>query len=258
MKKALIKCIVLFAFLMVALPLQAHMLWLNADNYNPEVGEEVYLQIAFGHEYPVHQYIKPDRIRRIHVLDPDGKKIKPEKIFTSIYKFTPRKKGAYIAVVEYRHGFMTITEDGKHLLKSKQGVDNVKNSFQYIINAKALVVAGDSDKGLSQKAGEPLEIVPLQNPASLEKGAGLEAKVFFKDKALTGAMVQPVNTFYNEEKKPRWGASEISGKEGKVSVELDACGQWTLKSEHSVPYPDQEKADEYMYATTLTFGFECK
>ncbi len=258
MKKTIMIGFVLLAFSMVSLPLNAHMLWLNANNYTPEVGEDVYLQIGFGHEYPVHEYIKPDRIKRIYVLDPDGQEINPDKIFTSIYKFTPRKKGAYIAAVEYRPGFMTITKDGKHLLKSKEGIDNVKSSFQYVINAKALVLAGGSDKGLSRKTGSPLEIVPLQDPAHLVKGAGFDAKVIFKDKALPGAMVQPVNTFYNEEKEPRWGDNEISGKEGKVSVELNACGQWTLKSDYSVPYPDTSKADEYLYATTLTFGFDCK
>ncbi|MFO8055840.1 MAG: DUF4198 domain-containing protein [bacterium] len=254
MKKLFPAMLVLMAFLTVSVSAKAHMLWLNADNYTPAIGEDVYIQVGFGHEYPVHQHIKPDRIRRIYVIAPDGKEIELQKIFTSVYKFTPEKEGTYITVMQYKKGFMTITEDGKHLLKSKEGVDNVKSSFQYIINAKALVMVGGSDKGASRKTGVPLEIIPLTNPSALEEDKSFKAKVLLKDQALSGTMVEPVHTFENHEKDAKWEDSVITDKEGEVEVKINAAGQWTLKTDYSLPYPDKSKADEYQYATTITFG----
>jgi uncharacterized GH25 family protein len=254
MKRKLSVILIVSASLALSSFADAHMLWLNAKDYSPSVGEDVYVEIGFGHEFPCDEYIREGVTQRFFAVDPDGKEIELTRIFRMVYKFIPQKAGAYKIVMEYKPGFMTITKDHKHLLQTKKGVENVQTSFQYILNAKAVIIVGKKDKGLVNPAGETLEIIAMKSPADLREGDVLPVKVMFEGKPLAGAMAQALDVDHSSGKEQKWSQPMLTNQNGEALIKLDGKGQWIVKIEHSTPYPDKSEADEYSYRTTLTLS----
>ena len=64
---------------------QAHNLWLNPDNFFPEVGATVEIGIGWGHTYPatrMDQEIRDGQLESVQAVDPDGATLDLAKVLT--------------------------------------------------------------------------------------------------------------------------------------------------------------------------------
>jgi len=241
-------------FTLMAISAQAHMLWLNVSNYYPEVGDTVWVEIGWGHKYPRDQVIGEGLLEQVYAIGPRGEKIFLEKIFPSFYRFVPKLRGAYLIVAKLKPGFVSITTEG-HKLGNKKQLKNVVSCFKYIMGAKALIEVGEKSNAFSHMTGEPLEIIPLKDPANLKSGDILPLKILFEGKPLSKVNLQAIYTGYRTDKKHHWAIEEKSDPDGVVRIKLNAKGQWMFKVGHKTSYPDISEADQYMYTTTFTLGF---
>ncbi|MDL1981856.1 MAG: DUF4198 domain-containing protein [Deltaproteobacteria bacterium] len=240
--------------ILTATSTQAHMLWFNTNDYAPDPGETIWLEIGWGHKYPRHEAIKEGWIEDVYALTPNGKKIAVEKIFPAFYRFTPTVEGAYQIIAKLRSGFLSITTQG-HKLGSKKDVTDVVSCFQYIMNARALIEVGGKKDGFSRRSEELLEIIPLEDPASLKLGDILPLKIMFQGKPLAETKLQGIYSGFKADEKNHWAVEKDSDSQGVVQVKLTSKGQWMFKTNHKAPYPDKAEADEYSYSTSLTVGF---
>ena len=238
----------------VDVSVQAHMLWFNLSTYHPRPGETVWVEIGWGHKYPRDQVIGEGWLERVYAIDPRGERVSLQKIFPSFYRFVPTLRGAYLIVAELKSGFLSITTDG-HKLGNKKQFKNVVSCFKYVMNAKALIEVGGKSKGFSRTAGEPLEIIPLENPANLKPGDVMPLKILFKGKPLSKTNLQAIYAGYRTHEKHHWAVERRSDSNGVVRIKIKPGGQWMFKVSHKVPYPDISEADQYSYTTSLTMGF---
>ena len=254
MKKLGAIIVVSLLLILTATSTQAHMLWFNTNDYTPDPGKTVWLEIGWGHKYPRHEAINEGWIERVYALDPNGQEVAVEKIFPAFYRFTPTTKGTYRIIANLKSGFLSITEQG-HKLGSKKDVTDVVSCFQYIMNAKALIEVGGKKDGFSRRSEELLEIIPLKDPASLKLGDTLPLKIMFQGKPLAEIKLQGTYSGFKTDKKNPWAVEKNSDSQGVVQVKLTSKGQWLFKTNHKTPYPDKAEADEYSYSTSLTIGF---
>lgn len=113
-KVVLILLMVIFFVTGIVLTAHAHRLWINASNYFPSAGENVTIEIGFGHKYPNIE----ENIEHIFVLDPEGQELLLERIAPAKYRFLPKTKGHY-EVIGHRISFNTFT------IHSWKFVDNI-------------------------------------------------------------------------------------------------------------------------------------
>jgi uncharacterized GH25 family protein len=215
----------------------AHNLWLNPGDYFPEVGKTVEIGIGWGHKYPanrVDQEIKEGRVEAIKAVDPDGKIVDLSKVSAALYTLKIDKPGAWLVTARIKQGFFTKTPQGRKW-GDKKTVANAIKCTNFHIQAKTFLIAGNSDKSLTQTAGQPLEMVPLTNFQRMEPGDALSIKLLFDGKPLPDAKIRATYAgFEADDVAPHRSADKGSKGHGRhfpVETITDAQGQADLKLE---------------------------
>jgi uncharacterized GH25 family protein len=233
---------------------QAHILWLNVNNYAPKAGETIWLEVGFGHKYPRDELMKKGRLERVYAVSPDGRETAVEKIFPAFYKFTPKAQGTYMIVAVLKPGFVSKTTDGRKL-GNKKNLKDVVSCFAFRMTALAAISVGAKSDFPFPKTDKILEILPLKNPAGLQTGDILLLGTSFQGKPLAGTTLTAFCRDCATDKEHSWAQESESNSEGIVRIKLTSGGPWMFTTTHEVPYPDPDECDNYLYRTSLTVGF---
>ncbi|HDN84654.1 MAG TPA: DUF4198 domain-containing protein [Candidatus Aerophobetes bacterium] len=229
----------------------AHDLWLNVSNYFPKPGEVVTIELGWGHRFPTDEVIKEGWLESIYAISPKGEKISLKKLDPTHFSFRPQIAGIYLVAAQIKPGFLTKTTEG-YKLQTKRGLKNVITCFRYDKRAKAIIQGGKKKEGISQKAGHPLELIPLKAPAQLKEGDTFPLKVIFRGEPLSKTYLFATYAGFSEEKNT-FAYTTMTDEEGVGSIKILKKGKWMVKVEHKIPFPDKEECDEYLYGATLTF-----
>jgi uncharacterized GH25 family protein len=277
-KKMKSKCKMIMPFTIVFMiamvsPALAHNLWLNPSDYFPEVGATVDIGIGWGHKYPanrVDQEIKDGRVETIQAVDPDGKTIDLSKVSAALYQLKIDKPGAYLITARIKPGFFTTTPQGRKWGNKKEIANSIKCT-NFHIQAKTVLIAGDNDKNLVNVAGQPLEVIPLNNPEGMKPGDALSVKLLFNGKPLPEATVKATYAgFEAEDIAPHKAATKekkgdkkghhhhfpvetVTDGQGKAALQLKKPGYWMIVLSHRCPFADAGTCDEFMYNMAFTF-----
>ncbi len=234
---------------------EGHMLWLNAGNYSPKIGESVTIEIGFGHKYPKIEAVKEENIERIFVRDPKGRETPLERTAPAKYVFTPRAKGQYEVIVRLKQGFVSTTPDGRKL-GNKKTLKEVVSCLHFTMNAEALINVGSKSKMASHQRSLPLEIIPTGNINKLKIGDQLLLKVMYQGKPLKGAKFSATDEKTALQQDGKWVQESESDANGIVRVKLISRGPWLFTASHEIPYADSSECDKSMYRTSLTIGLK--
>lgn len=248
MKKTLtILCLTMGIFLITAPCVQAHMVWISADNPSPETGESVYLKLGFGHDYPSNQVVHKGQLDNIYALDSKGGKSTPKKIFPGFYKFTPKTKGIYLLQAELKSGFVSATPDG-HKLGSKKDHKDAKSCFRHHMNTATVIQTQGSPNQNIQNSNKDLRLLPLDNPSEIKVGNKISFRVLFNGERIENVKV--LGTFKGSEKA--WVQESTSNQEGIVRFKIDQDNPWLFQAKYTTPYKDKSICDKHTYKTTIT------
>ena len=261
--------VVVFCLVFITIPCAAgaHMLWLNASNYAPKAGEPVSIEIGFGHHYPRDEVIKEGRLKRVYAVDKSGQEFPVDQVSVSTYRFIPPGEGLFQIIALMKPGFVSKTTDGRKF-GSKKEYENAVDCFAFRMVATALISVGSPSQDFGVSSKNPLEIVPLKNPALLKTGDELPVKVMFQGKALEGVSVRAANqeqrtapshehghTGQAHGMHQHWAQEVVTNGDGIAVIKVSAGGAWMFNISHEVPYEDQSECDRYSYRTSLTVGF---
>jgi hypothetical protein len=119
-------------------------------------------------------------------------------------------------------------------------------------SAKALLTAGAPGPGFDRPVGHALEIVPLKNPALLERGDALPVRVLFRGAALRGALIN-VRWLHEDGRMGSMAAGPTDAR-GQATVRVEAAGKWKLHTLRLVRRLDRRDADWDTYSASLTFA----
>lgn len=234
---------------------EGHMLWLNASNYSPKIGESVSIEIGFGHKYPQIETVKEENIERIFVRDPNGHETPLERVTPAKYRFFPRAEGRHEVIAQLKQGFVSTTPDGRKL-GNKKTLNSVVSCLHFTMNAKALINVGSKGKGSSHQSDLLFEIIPAGNINKLKVGDELLLKVMYQGRPLKGAKFNATDEKTALQQEGKWVTESESDAEGMVRVKLISKGSWLFTATHEIPYTDSSECDKSSYRTTLTVGLK--
>lgn len=198
---------VLITIILLGSILEAHESWIDIEvQKKPGMEGHIKIKIGNGHGFPKSDMALTDTvINSCKVINPSGK----------IYQIDTHADGSY------RIGYAPATMEGIYLI-----VAGLKNPPRYFLKSIS-VIGACSNRPLG--AGESMEIVPEQCPASLSVGNKLTLRVY-----INGAPVPAPLTF------------SINGK-NNFSTSTNTAGEYSLK----IP-----RKGKYLITSSLT-GREC-
>jgi uncharacterized GH25 family protein len=254
-KRSVLMCAVLIFLTGIVSTAQAHMLWLNASDYTPQIGERVTIEIGFGHKYPNIETVKEENIERIFIRDPKGREMPLEKVAPAKYTFSPKAEGQYEVIAKLKPGFVSNTSDGRKR-GNKKTLNDVVSCLHWTMNAKALINVTSKGKGSTHRSSLPLEIITSENINKLKVGDELLLKVLYQGKPLKGVKFSATDEKTARQQEGKWVQESESDADGMVRVKLISKGPWLFTSIHEVPCADQSECDKSEYTTTLTIGLK--
>jgi uncharacterized GH25 family protein len=251
------KIVSVLCFLMMvtaALPVWGHMLWINAGDYAPQVGDTVLIEVGWGHKFPKDEIVQEERLAHVNVLDPNGNVVAIKQRAVGKYELAVKQKGTYLVYAEINPGVYTKTTEGSKR-QNKKGLDNALHCVSYDMRAKAVINAGGQEQGLNREKNDFIEIVPLANPASLKEGDTLPVKFLYKGHPLFRDFIHATYAGFSDEGET-FAFSTMVNRDGIANIKILKKGEWLIKVPHKRPYPDQAECDELFYCMTLTFGIK--
>ena len=246
------------AFLILSLaPAAAHFAWVTSDNYSPMPGDEITIDIAWGHKFPgdgrlgrqAYEYTK------LEIIDPEGQRktvtvMPEEEKGNKPVKIKMEKQGNHTILLTQKT-FSSKTTKG-YKAQPKNELENVLVSRWSETVSKSVVTAGPAEKGFSNgDTGDRFQIFPLENPLKLEKNEFLPVKVTLDGKPWGGKVYATYEGF--TDMADTFAYTTVTDKEGVARIKMLEKGLWLIMAEHSYPYEDTKKADEYALKATLTF-----
>ena len=261
-----IALILLFA---IAATLAAHDLFVKPASFFvlPNTPSQAY--IVNGTFTRSENAVTFDRVRDVSVAGPPGH-LHPDpaawsdKGDTSVLRFSTGASGTYVLGVstlprvlrlEAKDFNAYLTSDGVPdvlAARKKDGELDKPARERYHKHVKALIQVGDTrSEHYTAALGYPAELVPVENPYTLKRGATLRLRVLVDG--------QPVsNQYVVTGGRTKTGARlTVSGLRtnaaGIVSVPLTTAGQWYVKFIHMAKVPDDTAADYESKWASLTF-----
>ena len=255
----LVRALAIVAFTLVPNAAVAHDFWIEPSTYRPAPLQRLALRHRVGNHFlgdPVPRdeglmvrfvSLAADgekRVPGVHGHDPAGIAQAPEtgtlvvayESRGSVAELTPEKMARY-AQEEGVAAQLPAGWQGKALLR-----DRFTRSVKSL-----LVVAGGGSAGFDRRAGLPLELVPLADPARIAAGGALPLRLLWQGKPVSGIQVAALSRL-----DPAKALVARTDGEGRVSFELPRTGEWLIKAVKIVPAGDAS-ADFGSVWTSLTF-----
>lgn len=233
----------------------AHDLWLQVNDYTPEVGEDLSLTLGYGHHFPAREFMDKDDLAEIHVLDGKKRKIGVKTDSEVIFQTEKnlKEQGTYLIVAQKKGGFFTKTTEGYKRGQSKKGLNDVIQCTYSVKYAKAVVhVGGAGGKAASAVLGHELEIIPTVDPGTLAQGDYLPVEVLFKGKPLPSTHVFATYMGFSTEKNTFAYATKTD-KQGIAKIKMLTSGVWLIITSQTEAYPDAKECDLCKFSSSLTF-----
>lgn len=140
------------------------------------------------------------------------------------------------------------TPDGsKPATKKTPGATNARKIEKF---SKALVNAKAEDNGFSAIVGDPLEIVPITNPATAKVGDEITVKVIYKGQPLTTNVYATYDGFSKEENTYAYFTEGRA--DGTAKVKITHPGTWMVRVEHAAAEVTEDY-DRYVGRAVLLF-----
>lgn len=257
---AKIGTIVLATFCMLATSVQAHTLWVTAEDVKP--GEDGVVILGYSDDFPDSEPISPER-RGIftdpEMFAPGGKAVELKPITGTNYKYTttkPLDQGTYLLLCQYQPTYWTKTETEGYKMVSKDKANGpVVTSYRYGSFAKGILNVGGANEtdDITKPVGTFLEIVPQANPGTVRVGERMRVQVLYEGKPLADAIVTGMTNEYGEGLHDIKAFSNTTDKDGYVDFVPWKTGIWQLEIDKKVDTPDLPTQDYNHWRAHLCF-----
>ncbi|GGG47388.1 DUF4198 domain-containing protein [Hymenobacter glacieicola] len=190
----------------------------------------------------------------------------PDTLATTL---TLRQSGTHLVALVTNNAFTTLpaaqftaylqTEGLDYALAQRQlrGQTGQPGREAYRRCAKTLIQVGpaaapDTARTWARVVGQPLELIPEQNPPALASGAGLTVRVLAEGRPVAGQMLRL--WYRGPTSLPRVISTLRSNQNGRVLFRLSGAGEYLVGAVRMVPAPATQSADWQSTWSTLTFG----
>jgi uncharacterized GH25 family protein len=254
--------------LAAAASLRAHDLFLRLETYFVPPDTPVRVHVLNGTFSSSESAVAKDRVRDISLRTPAGvtrldTTAWQDRGDTSVLSLRTGAAGTYVVGVSTRPRELRL--EGKDFneylrhdgvpdvlaARKRDGKLDAPARERYSKHVKAVLQAGDARSGgFDAPLGYPAELVPLDNPYSLERGGTLRVRALVDGQPVANQFVVAGGRTPAGARLPQ--RSTRTDGAGVARVRLDSAGQWYVKFIHMAPAADSTIDYESKWAT-LTF-----
>jgi len=255
--------------LLVASVALAHDLFLKLDAYFLAPRARVRISVLNGTFTKSEGFVAPERVADISVVSPAGRTRLPAATAwsrgpdsTSVLSLAVGDAGTYVAGASTRPRELQLSAEDFNSYLEEDGLPDVLEARRasnelgrgarerYSKHVKAIFQVGDTrSEGFGVALGYPAEIVPLENPYAIGRGASLRVRCL-----VDGRPVANQTVLWGGEQggRPLAQRGTRTDADGVAQVTLDAAGRWYVKFIHMVRV-NQPGLDYESKWATLTF-----
>ena len=217
--------LIALAALLWAAPAPAHDLWLSARSFHPRAGQEVTVDVVFGHNFPYYDIlITKDALTEFTCIRPDGTRVDVQDV-------REEHRGG-------RKGFLTgrlrVPEPGTYVVTASRVRKGDKEHVPSEKFGKTILEAGGGSPEVPGPVGHRIEIVPLANPSGIEPGGVLPVRILFEGKPLS-TYVYATYAGYSSEDEP-FPVIARTDEAGVASIPISRPGVWLVVANHKVNF----------------------
>ncbi len=244
----------LFA-VMLAMPVQAHELWINMTDYSPNLWQhpkysptptaKTIAYFGWGHKYPVADFLGEKYLDTLMQIEPDGttKEITVGEGGFRAVEIKMGSKGPRVFTAKVNPDYYQKVEGKEDFYK-----------MRYEMYAKALVNVGKTDGNpFSKPTGLEVEIIPEVNPTTLKPGDTLPVTVLSGGKPAKEFSIKAIPMYS--------GTREVeevkTDAEGKAVITIKPFyGPWLITASKMEPATGEftKKCESFFKLSTMTFG----
>ncbi len=257
------KLLIAVAFLCSSIA-SAHDFWIQPSNFTPAPNERVDFTLNVGGDFSGDVLPRVDEwFSRFEVYDAFGHEPVSGELGDDPAGYI--EAGPHSALIIYRSTrnfvelhpgkFETYLEDeGLEWVtdyRKSNGLDNTWGKEWFSRCAKVMIRPKGSELGpeVMKSTDMTLEIIPLEDPYSLDKSGYLPVKILYLGKPLVGAQVIAYSASNTADK-----LVELTDDSGIANFYLTHTDQWLIKSVHIIRTPDTDKkANWESFWASLTF-----
>lgn len=201
------------------------------------------LGIVYGHGAEDSPY-DPSKLTSAKAFDESGAPIALETKVDGDRIWLVGSAEPAVILIDFDNGFWSKASDGSWVNEPKSKVPGATEAGHYVKHNISLIhLHGD----VPPLPPQPLQIVPLANPAEMKAGDTLQVQVMFEGKPLAGAKLMA--DYINDSEV----ATAESDAEGKAEIVIRNNGLNVIGVSHELPLTGDPDADTIGYFATLRF-----
>ena len=234
MFKRIITAVILTA--LFAFSASAHELTIkNVSGQAPEAGKNFNLTVQSAHKFIVPEEVEILSRVKAGIIE-DGKLIESELKGNDAelwidFSVTPKNLSGSFIVTAIKDGetWCVTNEGGKSGARKDLEAQGLKvlSANKYDKYAKAIFNTSKEDKNFSQVLGQPLEIIPVTNPADAKTGEYFDVKILLNGQPYTGPVWASYDGFVIEYENTY--AYYTEAENGEAHVKITAPGWWGIR-----------------------------
>lgn len=220
-------------------------------------GQEVPMSVVSAHVFMISEELEGEGDAAnidLRLVDAAGeqplalKKNKARLTWDTVAKV--RKNGTAVVAAHRKPMYWTHTTKGWKQA-SKKGLSGVIKSSKYEKFSKTLLTVGGKTAGFDRVLGQRLEIVPVDDPASVRPGQELTLKVLLDGKPLATPILATFDGFSKQRNTYAYYTEDCCD-DGTAKVRITSSGLWMVRVEHKVHEPN-ELYDDHVMRSVLVF-----
>jgi len=257
--------IALFIILLFCTIVAAHDLFLNANTFILQKPGPVTLSMNLAESFPGEEVTwRTEKTIKFQFIGPGiQQELTVNKGSNPTLKF--ERIGTYLVVWESSPSYIEIEPDVFNKYINSEGYKNVIQSRALKGQLKVpgrekynrflkcvLQVGSDRTAEYGKILGQKIELVPQENPYSIQIESELPVRLLFDGKPLSDARVMATYDSFSKEHDV-YAHTLQTNADGIARVPIDHSGLWMIRTNHMVPLKGDPKADWESYWTNVTF-----
>lgn len=253
MKRMLNYLLLAAALVLFPVLVQAHEFILKPDQLSLKGQKEVPFSVISAHVFMVSEEMEP--AEHVSVALHSGSAatsvaVVPNESAMTLEGRAPIEGDGAAILAGHREGMIWTQTTKGWKQASKKGLDGVIKSGKYEKFCKS-VITGATSKGFDKVVGQRLEIVPLDDPASLKTGDEMRVKVLFDGKPVSsGALTATYDGF--SQVPNTWAYLTETYEKDVARIKIDAPGVWMVRAQQTIDEPTEDY-DTHVIRSVLVF-----
>ena len=232
----MLKRLLTLALVLLTVPAFSHELTIKARSTELKAGEPFHATVQSAHKFIVPEEVEILSRVKAGIIE-DGKFVESELKGNDAelcidFTVTPKDLSKSVILVATKDGesWCVTNEGGKSGSRKDLEAQGLKvlSANKYDKYAKAIFNSSHEDTNYSKVLGQPLELVPITNPADAKVGDFFDVKILLNGQPYTGPVWATYDGFVTEYENTY--AYYTEAENGVAHIKITAPGWWGIRA----------------------------